>query len=116
MEFNTNIPIYSQVVEMILKQIITGELKPDDKLESVRNLSEQCKVNMNTIQKAYTELERLGIIYVQRGVGNFVVNDKSKINQLCIDVVRGRVSNFMQEMQSFNFSKEDIILLIKESE
>lgn len=65
-------PIYEQVVERFRQLIVKGILKTDDKIPSVRNLAIDLSINPNTIQKAYQELERQGLIYTVKGRGNFV--------------------------------------------
>ena len=64
--------IYEQVVENIRRLVFTGVLQKDERLPSVRELSRTLTVNPNTVQKAYRELERQGIIYVVSGKGCFV--------------------------------------------
>ena len=68
-------PIYEQVIDGIEREILTGELKPNSPVASVRALSVQFSVNPNTLQKAYTELERRGLCYSVPGSGRFVSPD-----------------------------------------
>lgn len=65
-------PIYEQVVERFETLILNGVLEPDEKLPSVRSLAVELSINPNTIQRAYGELERRGLIYSAKGKGNFV--------------------------------------------
>ncbi|ALC82244.1 MULTISPECIES: GntR family transcriptional regulator [Bacillus] len=65
-------PIYEQLVVNIKELIISGVLKTDERLPSVRSLSGELTVNPNTIQRAYRELEYQGMIYSIKGKGNFV--------------------------------------------
>ena len=58
-----NKPIYEQIIEQIQNLIVTEVLKSDEMISSVRNLSRECGANPNTVQKAYNELERVGITY-----------------------------------------------------
>ena len=74
--FDPNIPIYIQVIDKIKKDIITGRLRGGDKLPSVRELSQDLKVNPNTVQRSYQELEREAITFSKRGMGTYVVEDK----------------------------------------
>lgn len=69
-------PVYEQLINQTEKFILLGVLKPGDKLPSVRTLSAELSVNPNTIQKAFTELDRRGIIFSVNGRGNFV-SDKA---------------------------------------
>jgi GntR family transcriptional regulator len=65
-------PIYRQVVDEVQRTIAVGILKADDSLPAVRQLAATLKVNPNTIQHAYQQLEREGVVYVRRGRGTFV--------------------------------------------
>lgn len=65
-------PIYEQVKDSLRRAIITGVMKSDDKIPSVRDLAGQLAINPNTIQKAYRELENEGYIYSVPGKGSFV--------------------------------------------
>ena len=71
--------IYEQVMDQLKEQIMTGQMATGDKLPSVRELSKSITVNLNTVQKAYRELERQGYVYTTSGVGTFVA-DRSEIH------------------------------------
>ena len=68
-------PIYEQLVDNIKTLVIQGILKRDDQLPSVRQLANDLAINPNTIQKAYTELERQGITYSLKGRGCFIASN-----------------------------------------
>ena len=76
MEFSitptTGVPIYQQLTGQICAGIARGRLLPDDRLPSVRELSQTLVVNPNTVARAYTELEREGVLYTRPGLGVFV--------------------------------------------
>lgn len=65
-------PVYEQVKDSMRRTIITGVMKTDEKLPSVREAAAELAINPNTIQKAYRELESEGYIYSVPGKGNFV--------------------------------------------
>ena len=79
-------PIYEQIIEGIERQIVSGLLKELDQLPSIRELSVTLSINPNTIQKAFTELDRAGIIFSTQGRGCFVSeNAKEKIRNRTAD-------------------------------
>jgi len=78
-DFNSNTPIYAQIIEQIKRDIALGLLNPGDKLPSVRELSAKLLINPNTIIKIYTELERESIIYTKKGVGSFISSQTVKL-------------------------------------
>lgn len=65
-------PIYVQIMDEVRRLVVTGELKADDPMPSVRQLAADLRLNHNTIVQAYRELEREEIVYVRRGQGTFV--------------------------------------------
>lgn len=67
-------PIYEQIVERFQSLVLCGVLEKDAPLPSVRSLAMELSINPNTIQRAYTELERRGVIYTVKGRGNFVAD------------------------------------------
>jgi GntR family transcriptional regulator len=68
----TGVPFYRQVIDQILAGIATGALRAGEQLPTVRALAVELKVNLNTIGKAYKELEIRGILTTQQGSGTFI--------------------------------------------
>ena len=112
-EFDNNVPIYIQLVEGLKIQIISGKLKPGDRLPSVRDLALSTKVNPNTMQKALQELENLGLIYTERTNGKFVTNDKKLIEKYKEKFAKEKVNNYFKSMNELGFSKEEAINYLK---
>ena len=73
--------IYEQLVDRIKTLAASGMYAPGSQLPSVRQLSSELSINPNTVQRAYTELERDGIIYSVKGRGNFITQDASLLQQ-----------------------------------
>lgn len=110
--FDDKTAIYVQIMNMIKKQIITKELREGEKLASVRDLSTELKVNPNTIQRAYKELEREGLAFTQRGMGTFVTEDKNIIYNLKKDTAKDVLDKFIEGMEYLGFSGEEIIDMV----
>lgn len=72
-------PVYEQIIEQLEKFVLKGILVTDSQLPSVRSLSASLSINPNTIQKAYSELDRKGIIYSVPGRGCFVTEEAKAI-------------------------------------
>ncbi|WP_353093601.1 GntR family transcriptional regulator [Tissierella praeacuta] len=102
-------------MNLIKKRIVIGELKEGEKLPSVRELSTELKVNPNTIQRSYQELEREDLVFTQRGTGTFVVEDKEIIKDLKKNMASNVVKSFIIDMKSLGFTSEEIIELINEN-
>ena len=75
MNFNTEKPIYLQIVDMIADRILSGELKGGDRIPSVREYGADIGVNPNTMMRSYEKLTTDGVIYQKRGIGYFVSDD-----------------------------------------
>ena len=107
-------PIYEQVIDGIEREILTGELKPNSPVASVRALSVQFSVNPNTLQKAYTELERRGIIYTAVGKGCFIAKDAHSIIS---QKLTASFTEFLQQVKKYKTAgvpAEKLISLIQQ--
>ncbi|MBQ8558857.1 MAG: GntR family transcriptional regulator [Tyzzerella sp.] len=80
-DYNDKRPIYEQIIDRFQTLILNGALEPDTQLPSVRSLAIELSINANTIQRAYSELERSGFIYSVKGRGNFVRADESLVEK-----------------------------------
>ncbi len=74
-------PIYRQIIRQIRQQIMTGQLKEADRLQTVRDLAARLNVNPMTISKAYSFLEAQGLVERKRGIGLFVAKIKTDDRQ-----------------------------------
>jgi len=113
-EFNDKTPIYLQIMDIIKMDIVTGKLKAKDKLPSVREMAINLKVNPNTLQRSYQELERLGIVYTQRGTGTFVGEEKNMVNDLKKEMAKEVIDSFILRMKSLGFTDNEIIKSVSE--
>ena len=112
-EFNSNEPIYIQIMEHIRKAIAAGELREHDKLPSVREMSSSLGINPNTIQRAYGELERLNITYTKRGMGSFVSEEKGNSNDLKYKMGNEIAEKFLRDMKSIGILTDEAIKILK---
>jgi GntR family transcriptional regulator len=113
-DFDGRIPIYLQIIGVVKRDIITGKLKEGEKLPSVREMSEKLKVNPNTIQRAYQELEREKITYTQRGMGTFIAGEKGKIAEIKMEMSKEVISAFINGMKGLGFQGKEIIDIVNE--
>lgn len=75
----SRMPVYEQLIKQVEDQVLKGIMKEGDKMPSVRSLSMELSTNPNTIQKAYMELDRRGILVSVPGKGSFISAEASKI-------------------------------------
>lgn len=99
-QFNNKEPIYLQIIDLIKKNIASGKLKPGEKLPSVREMSSTLGVNPNTLQRAYGELEKMGITYTKRGMGSFISESLSDVETVKIQMGIDMVKKFLEDMNS----------------
>lgn len=111
--FSDDRPIYSQIIEQIRQFIVSGEIKPGDKLASVRDMAEEAGVNPNTMQRALAELERTGLIYSQRTSGRFITEKKELIQEMKDELANEKISEFLKNMEKIGYKKEQVTDLIK---
>jgi GntR family transcriptional regulator len=71
---DTGIPIYIQLREQLLRAIGAGVVAPGEQLPTMRQVAVTLKIDLNTVQRAYAELERDGVLVTTRGRGTFVAN------------------------------------------
>ena len=104
-------PIYEQVVERFQSLVLCGVLEKDASLPSVRNLAMELSINPNTIQRAYTELERRGVIYAVKGKGNFVA-DMQPLLALRQKEVEEEAERLVRKAKEAGMRKEALVRLL----
>ncbi|WHH59360.1 GntR family transcriptional regulator [Petroclostridium sp. X23] len=111
--FDDKAPIYLQIMNDIKRDIIAGDLKGGSKLPSVREMAENKRVNPNTIQRAYQELERENVTFTQRGMGTFITENTEILSNLKSEMCKEVITDFINNLKSFGFSNNEIIDIIK---
>ena len=105
----SRVPIYEQIIEQLETFVLKGILNVGDQIPSVRNLSIQLSINPNTIQKAYSELVRTGIIDTVPGRGSFIAKEaKTNLRNLQGNQLK-ELSNIVEKLALAGISKEEIV-------
>ncbi len=112
-ELSNDRPIYAQIVEIIQLRIISGRYPVGGKLPSVRELAAEAGVNPNTMQKAFMELERSGLITTMRTSGRVVTEDETMIREVKEEIAKQEIMNFFKKMREIGFSQEQTLDLAK---
>ena len=108
-------PIYRQLTHQIREAVARGRLEADKRLPSVRELSRALVVNPNTIAKAYTELEREGILNTRPGLGVFVARPKAELTKRVRNQrLQALVDRLLTEAVHLGFSADEVVSLIAE--
>lgn len=114
--FNNEIPIYLQIVEIIIKDITNDVLTSGNKIPSVRDYASKFKVNPNTVVKSLQILEEYQLIYTDSTNGKFVTNDLKIIKKYKEELFLRKITSLLEELKSLGYSSMDIINKIKEIE
>jgi len=100
-------PIYVQIMDEIRRAIVVGALSANEALPSVRQLAGELRVNPNTVQQAYRELERDGVVYVRRGQGTYVSNSQTPAQERR-RLLREVAARALREAHRHGLSAEDL--------
>ncbi len=113
MEFDNSRPIYLQIIDQIKKQLIRGELKVGDKVLSQREFAQKMKVNPNTVQRAYREMESMSLVETIRGQGTFVCDKPAILEEIKEEMAENTMRHFLNEMKSLGIDDERVIASVK---
>ncbi|MFI3169343.1 MAG: GntR family transcriptional regulator [Faecalibacterium sp.] len=113
--FDTSRPIYTQIVERLTRKIIAGEYAAGQRLASVRELASELGVNPNTLQRAFAELERQGLLYTERTAGRFVTQNEVSIRALQDVQAQQALSSFVHQMAQMGYTKPQLIELLQQA-
>lgn len=106
----SSVPIYIQIEENVHSLIAAGQLQPGEQLPTIRELAADIRVNLNTVARAYFELDREGVISTQRGKGTFVtgVPDKEQIERKRQKLLHSIIHSALEEAQTLGYSLDEI--------
>jgi len=111
----SRLPIYRQLVDQIRDGIARGRLLAGERLPSVRDLSRQLVVNPNTVARAYTELEREGVLNARAGLGVFVAEPKGELTKKARKLRLNEVlDRFLVEAVHLGFSSEEVLTIVSD--
>ena len=107
-KFSDDTPIYLQIIEAIKTDIVSGKYKSGDRLPAVRDLAFDAGVNPNTVQRAYAELERQGLVQSERTSGRFVSIDDEKIEELRKDLSDDYIRDLFKKLRDLGMNDKMI--------
>ncbi|MCI9612024.1 MAG: GntR family transcriptional regulator [Eubacterium sp.] len=108
-------PIFIQILERIRIDVISGKYQPGEKLPSVRELAAEAAVNPNTMQRAFAELERTGLVYAKRTSGRFITEDQEMIETVKSEIAKEKIRLFLDSMKELGYEKEQTLTLMRQS-
>jgi len=108
-------PMYKQVTDQIKNAIAAGDLRPNDKLPSIRELAEALKISIITIKRAYLDLESEGFILTRAGLGSFVADvDRERLRKEKLAEFKTVLKGMLATGAKFGVKADDIARLIRE--
>jgi len=114
LKFNTRDPVYVQVIRYFKEQIATGMLEPGQEIPSRRELANQLKINPNTAQRAYREMEEQGLIRTERNTPSKVTMDERVLGSVRDELLREAVADFVSAVRPINVPVDELLSIIKE--
>ena len=105
---NNRMPIHEQMTEKITHLVLSGALEPQSPLPSVREMAAELGVNPNTVQRAYGELERIGVTYSVNGKGRFVTDDVEKVRRLKIEEEKKLFADAVKKLKELGAEKSEM--------
>jgi GntR family transcriptional regulator len=112
-KFDNSHPIYMQIIDEFKKGIIRAELKAGDKIPSQREYAQMVKVNPNTVQRAYREMENLGMVETLRGQGTFVRAGEDKRQEMAQEMANTIIEQFISQMRSLGYEDRTILAMLE---
>jgi GntR family transcriptional regulator len=109
--------MYKQVADQIKNAIASGELKPNDKLPSIREMSDLLEISVITIKRAYLDLEKEGFTMTRAGLGTFVADvNRKALRREKLEEYKSELTRMLESGRKFGIRTSDILQLIEKIE
>jgi len=112
-KFNNRDPVYVQVMRFFKEQIATGAFEPGEEIPSRRELANQLKINPNTAQRAYKEMEEQGLIFTEGNLPSRITKDEQVLNTVREELIMEAVDAFVHSVQAINVPLDEVLNLVK---
>lgn len=114
MEFDSTQPIWLQLVAEFSRRIAVGQWSAGERISGVRELAADLGVNPNTVQRAFGELERDGLVRSERTTGRFVTDDQQQVSGLRRRLATAAADDFVQRGRGFGMNLDDARALLEQ--
>ena len=114
-DFRSELPIYTQIVEQIQRRLTSGDLSPGDQLPTVRQLATDLRVNFNTVARAYRLLDEAGLISTQQGRGTYIWEppDPQAVQKSRQETLDELTRGYLKEITALGFTLAETLDSIK---
>ena len=112
---NNREPVYLQVVRYFKEQIATGKLTGGQEIPSRRELASLLKINPNTAQKAYKEMEEHGLIYTERNFPSRITTDENVLSSVREELIQEAVDAFILAVKPIQVPVDELVAIVKKN-
>lgn len=112
--FNNRDPVYLQVVRYFKEQIATGAIVAGQEVPSRREIAASLKINPNTAQRAYKEMEEQGLIHTERNHPSRITTDQLILNGVREELILQAIDLFLESVKPINVPVDELLELVKE--
>jgi GntR family transcriptional regulator len=109
LDSSTGVPFYRQIIDQVLLAVADGRLKPGTQLPTVRQLAVDLSVNLNTVAKAYREMEIRGIVQTQQGTGTFVAARAAAKSREKRKALQDLLDRLLANAEALGVPMEDVV-------
>ncbi|WP_010677142.1 GntR family transcriptional regulator [Bacillus timonensis] len=112
-KFNNRDPVYVQVIQFFKEQIAKGIFEPGQEIPSRRELANRLKINPNTAQRAYKEMEEQGLIFTEGNLPSRITKDELVLKRVREELILDAVTTFIHSVRSINVPLEEVLNLVE---
>jgi GntR family transcriptional regulator len=113
-KFNNRDPVYVQVIRLFKEQIAKGYFEPGQEIPSRRELANQLKINPNTVQRAYKEMEEQGLIFTEGNMPSRITKVEAVLKRVREELIVEAVDNFIGSIKAIKVPLSEVLELVKE--
>ncbi|MFZ0446349.1 MAG: GntR family transcriptional regulator [Bacillus sp. (in: firmicutes)] len=114
-KFNNRDPVYVQVIQHFKEQMAKGYFEPGQEIPSRRELANTLKINPNTAQRAYKEMEEQGLIFTERNLPSRITKDVQMLKRVREELIGEAVDHFVHSVQTINVELPEVLDLVKDA-
>lgn len=108
-------PVYLQLIEYFKEQIASGKLAMGEEIPSRRELARTLNINPNTVQRAFREMEEMGLIYTDGNMPSKVTRDETVIKKVREELVQDALEHFVSTIKTLQIPLEDVYPLLEKT-
>lgn len=113
MELDRRSPVYEQIMQYFKEQIACGEFPPGSTVPSRRDLASRLKVNPNTVQRAYKEMEEMGLIHTEGNSPSTITENRSLIQEIRMELITRSLNDFLHAARKLGLGEDEAVELVR---